>query len=462
MVEVLQQYSKFPLPTNLPTDIAETVSRYGRVQLERLDDEPLRLVCADKPLLEELARQPKVREYLGDQLDATSFADRPGLPRRAQAGADQRRLPGRGPGRLHRGAPLPIDAARRRRAPGCRSTSATTSARRPTSSTPAATSAAAAASSCCRAAPARPSSASRPWPCMQKIDAGPDHQHHRRQAVAARDPRQDRPDGGRGRRVHRRDQGDRPGDGGDLPDPDLPAGQDGGVPALQALRRARLGPDHLRRGAPAAGPGVPRDGPDPGPAPARADGHAGPRGRPRGGRLQPDRPEEVRRALARAGDAGLDRRGDLHRDPRRPAGADCGWSTPSPSWRDKYRIASENPAKDDVVAELLERYADERVLIIGQYLKQLRRLAQAVRHPAHHRRRRRNAEREDLYGKFRTRRGPAPGPVEGRQLRHRPAGRQRADPGVGHVRLAAGGGPAARAGSCGRRPTARRPTSTRW
>src|SRR4029077_4822270 len=43
-------------------------------------------------------------------------------------------------------------------------------------------------------------------------------------------------------------------------------------------------------------------------------------------------------------------------------------------WRDKYRIASENPAKDDLVAALLEGYADSRVLIIGQYLKQLRRL----------------------------------------------------------------------------------------
>jgi DNA excision repair protein ERCC-3 len=42
--------------------------------------------------------------------------------------------------------------------------------------------------------------------------------------------------------------------------------------------------------------------------------------------------------------------------------------------RQKYRIASENTAKMDVVAALLERYADARVLIIGQYLKQLREL----------------------------------------------------------------------------------------
>ena len=76
MIEVLARYSKFPLPTNLPTDITELVSRYGRVRLERADDK-LRLVCDDRPLLEELARQPRVREYLGDRLDAQSFAVEP-------------------------------------------------------------------------------------------------------------------------------------------------------------------------------------------------------------------------------------------------------------------------------------------------------------------------------------------------------------------------------------------------
>jgi DNA excision repair protein ERCC-3 len=72
MVEVLEKYSKFPLPTNLAPDIAETVSRYGRVRLEK-HAEGLRLVCADRPLLEELARQARVRQYLGERLDGVSF-----------------------------------------------------------------------------------------------------------------------------------------------------------------------------------------------------------------------------------------------------------------------------------------------------------------------------------------------------------------------------------------------------
>ena len=68
MVEVLGAYSKFPLPTNLPVDIRELVSRYGRVRLIRADG-VLRLVAADRALLEELARQKGVRDYLGERID---------------------------------------------------------------------------------------------------------------------------------------------------------------------------------------------------------------------------------------------------------------------------------------------------------------------------------------------------------------------------------------------------------
>src|SRR5262249_6893151 len=67
MSQVLKKYSKFPVPSNLLTDISELVSRYGRVKLLRGEPgpdpskpAPMRLVCQDVPLLEELARQPKV------------------------------------------------------------------------------------------------------------------------------------------------------------------------------------------------------------------------------------------------------------------------------------------------------------------------------------------------------------------------------------------------------------------
>jgi DNA excision repair protein ERCC-3 len=72
MVEVLGRFSKFPLPANLAADLTETVARYGRVKLQKHDDQ-LELVCRDRPLLEELARQAKVREYLGERLGPDRF-----------------------------------------------------------------------------------------------------------------------------------------------------------------------------------------------------------------------------------------------------------------------------------------------------------------------------------------------------------------------------------------------------
>ena len=71
-------------------------------------------------------------------------------------------------------------------------------------------------------------------------------------------------------------------------------------------------------------------------------------------------------------------------------------------WREKFRVASENPLKDEIVAVLLDRFdgPDDRVIVIGQYLKQLRRIAERFDLPlitgATS-----NAEREDLYGRFR-------------------------------------------------------------
>ena len=73
MIEALERFSKFPLPSNVPADLRELVSRYGRVRLARVDGQ-LRLITQDRPLLEELARQRGVRDYLGERVDETSFA----------------------------------------------------------------------------------------------------------------------------------------------------------------------------------------------------------------------------------------------------------------------------------------------------------------------------------------------------------------------------------------------------
>jgi DNA excision repair protein ERCC-3 len=72
MIAALESYSKFAVPVNVPADLRELVSRYGRLRLERAGG-ALRLVTDDRPLLEELARQRTVRDYLGERLDDTSF-----------------------------------------------------------------------------------------------------------------------------------------------------------------------------------------------------------------------------------------------------------------------------------------------------------------------------------------------------------------------------------------------------
>jgi len=69
--------------------------------------------------------------------------------------------------------------------------------------------------------------------------------------------------------------------------------------------------------------------------------------------------------------------------------------------RDQFRIASENPDKLPVVERLVKRHADDRVLIIGQYLDQLDRLSEALGAPVITGRTP-NKERAVLYDRFRS------------------------------------------------------------
>jgi len=48
---------------------------------------------------------------------------------------------------------------------------------------------------------------------------------------------------------------------------------------------------------------------------------------------------------------------------------------------DKFRLASENPRKVQIVKDLVARHADDNILVIGTYLAQLRQLARELRAP---------------------------------------------------------------------------------
>ncbi|HEX9134427.1 MAG TPA: DEAD/DEAH box helicase, partial [Ktedonobacteraceae bacterium] len=68
--------------------------------------------------------------------------------------------------------------------------------------------------------------------------------------------------------------------------------------------------------------------------------------------------------------------------------------------REKYRIAAESPEKFNVVRFLAERHRDDQVLIIGQYLDQLKVLAEELEAPLLTGRTP-NKQREKLYDQFR-------------------------------------------------------------
>ncbi|MDR1239204.1 MAG: DEAD/DEAH box helicase [Treponema sp.] len=67
--------------------------------------------------------------------------------------------------------------------------------------------------------------------------------------------------------------------------------------------------------------------------------------------------------------------------------------------REKYRIASENPRKEEIVRQLVENHREDQILVIGQYLSQLGKLAGLLHAPLITGKTP-NAERERIYGAF--------------------------------------------------------------
>jgi DNA excision repair protein ERCC-3 len=67
--------------------------------------------------------------------------------------------------------------------------------------------------------------------------------------------------------------------------------------------------------------------------------------------------------------------------------------------REKYRIASENPRKEEVVIDLIENHPEDQILVIGQYISQLESLARIVKSPLITGKTP-NLERERIYSAF--------------------------------------------------------------
>lgn len=69
--------------------------------------------------------------------------------------------------------------------------------------------------------------------------------------------------------------------------------------------------------------------------------------------------------------------------------------------REKYRIASENVTKETVVQQLIKKFPDDKILVIGQYLSQLDKLAKLLNAPIITGKTP-NAERDKIYNDFRS------------------------------------------------------------
>jgi len=74
MLATLEQYSKFPIPQTVAVDIAETVARYGRLTIERDDDDALVLRSDDLAVLTEVTGAKRIAPLLGERIDDRTFA----------------------------------------------------------------------------------------------------------------------------------------------------------------------------------------------------------------------------------------------------------------------------------------------------------------------------------------------------------------------------------------------------
>ena len=69
VVDVLMRYSRYPVASSLLIDVTDTMSRYGRLRIEKHPTHGLVLVSTDKAVLTEVLRSTQVRGLVGEQID---------------------------------------------------------------------------------------------------------------------------------------------------------------------------------------------------------------------------------------------------------------------------------------------------------------------------------------------------------------------------------------------------------
>ncbi|HJQ01246.1 MAG TPA: DNA repair helicase XPB [Jatrophihabitans sp.] len=77
VVDALVRYSRYAVPHALLVDVADTMDRYGRLQLVKHPTHGLVLVSLDRAVLEEVLRQKKITPMLGERIDADTVLVHP-------------------------------------------------------------------------------------------------------------------------------------------------------------------------------------------------------------------------------------------------------------------------------------------------------------------------------------------------------------------------------------------------
>ena len=77
VVDALVRYSRYAVPHALLVDVADTMDRYGRLQLVKSPAYGLALVSRDRAVLEEVVRQKKIAPMLGARVDEDTILVHP-------------------------------------------------------------------------------------------------------------------------------------------------------------------------------------------------------------------------------------------------------------------------------------------------------------------------------------------------------------------------------------------------
>ncbi|MFJ6385485.1 DNA repair helicase XPB [Kitasatospora sp. NPDC092039] len=77
VVDALVTYSRYPVPHALLVDVADTMGRYGRLQLVKHPTHGLVLTTTDRPVLEEVLRSKKIVPLVGNRVDPDTVVVHP-------------------------------------------------------------------------------------------------------------------------------------------------------------------------------------------------------------------------------------------------------------------------------------------------------------------------------------------------------------------------------------------------